>query len=106
MPILQKHFACGCNCNVGIVYSPSLHVSLPVLLRRRVVELQGSQTHPAHEEESDVLDLFDVALRRVLQERASGCYKGVRINGGTYVEDLEDLLITSDCEEKHLVFVS
>lgn len=46
---------------------PCLHVRLTVLLGRGVVELKSAETGAGHEQEGDVLNVFDSLLIGVLQ---------------------------------------
>lgn len=69
---------------------------LPVLLRSRVVELKGTQACAGHQQESDVLDVFDILLVRVLENNESA-FVGVRSLLSTYVEDLKDPGFTDNC---------
>ena len=48
---------------------PCLHVGLSMLLSHRVIELERSQTSTSHKQESDVLDILNVVLIGVLQNK-------------------------------------
>ena len=54
----------------NIIYAlPSLHVCLAMLLCRRIVELQSTQTSTRHKKESYVLDVVDFLLVCVLEHK-------------------------------------
>ena len=53
-------------------------MGLSVFLSRRVVKLKCSQTGTSHEQESDVLDVFDVFLVDILETGDQRYITGVR----------------------------
>ena len=55
-------------------------MGLSVFLSRRVVKLKRSQTGTSHEQESDVLDIFDVFLVDVLETGDQRCIRGSDLN--------------------------
>ena len=50
---------------------PGLHMGLTVLFGLGVVELEGTEASASHKEESDVLDVLDILLVRVLSDGIS-----------------------------------
>ena len=62
---------------------------LAVLLRLRIVELEGTKTSTGHEKEGDVLDILNFLLVRVLIPRLARDRGAVHV--GTYTKDLQDV---------------
>lgn len=71
-------------------------MGLTMLLSRRIVKLKRSQSGTSHEQESDILNIFDVFLVGILGSRKSVfASEGSNLDVKTNIEDLEDVKIAN-----------
>lgn len=65
-------------------HRPGLHMSLPMLLRLWIIELQSPKPGTGHQKEGNILHIFDILFTCVLLQRVASAVSGHwRQSGGT-----------------------